>query len=91
MKLFDVKVPPLIREPTRAHAVVGSLVWVAVSLPFCYLASLYWNWPEAVFVNWRGWIFALAALACLLMATVVPVKYRLAILGTRVLAWAHLL
>jgi len=87
---IGVTVPPLIREPTRAQAAIGSGVWFVVSLPFGYLASLYWNWPASVFLQWRGWVFAAAALACLVMATVVPVKFRLAILGTRVRGWADL-
>ena len=49
---------------------------------------LYWpqldvDWPTSVFADWRGWIFALTSLGGVLMATVVPPRYRVAIVGTR--------
>jgi hypothetical protein len=71
--------------------VLASVIWLLVSLPFFYLAFLYWYWLQSVFANWRGWIFAACASACVLVATVVPPRYRLAIVGTRVRGWNRLL
>jgi hypothetical protein len=90
MANLGVKVPPLMRDPPRAYALVASVIWLAVSAPFIYLAYLYRNWPGSVFADWRGWIFALAALACVLMATVVPPKYRIAVVGTQLRGWRRL-
>lgn len=90
MKDLGVRVPPLMKEPPRAFAVIASAIWTVVSLPFFYLASLYWNWPESVFVEWRGWVFGLVASVCVLMATIVPPRYRVAIVGTKVRGWGRL-
>ena len=83
MSTFGVDVPPTTREPSRAYTVLASAVWLAVALPFGYLGIAYWNWPTSVFADWRGWIFALTSLGCVLMATVVPPRYRVAIVGTK--------
>jgi hypothetical protein len=83
VKHLGVRVPPLMSEPPRVYAALASAIWILVSLPFTYLAYLYWNWPESVFAEWRGWIFGSVALACVLMATVVPPRYRVAIVGTK--------
>jgi hypothetical protein len=91
MTNLGVTVPPLVGKPPRSHTVIATFIWTMVALPFLYLASLYWNWPASVFSQWRGWVFGLTALACLLIATIAPTKYRVAIVGTRVRAWAHLL
>jgi hypothetical protein len=91
MTNLGVKVPQLVGKPPRSHTIIATLIWTMVAPPFLYLASLYWNWPASVFSQWRGWVFALAALACLLMATIAPTKYRVAIVGTRVRAWGRLL
>lgn len=91
MTNLGIKVAPLAFKPPRSHAAIAAFIWAMVGLPFWYLASLYWNWPASVFSQRRGWVFALAALACLLMATIAPAKYCVAIAGTRVRAWARLL
>jgi hypothetical protein len=89
MTHLGVKVPPLIKEVPRAYAILASAIWLLVSLPFFYLAYLYWNWPQSLFIQWRGWVFALAALGCVVMATIVPAKYRLGVVGTKVLGWGR--
>jgi hypothetical protein len=86
---LGVEVPPLPRNPPRVLALIASAIWLLVSLPFFYLAYLYWNWPQSLFSHWRGWIFAAAALACIAMATLVPPRYRIAVAGTRLRAWAR--
>lgn len=91
MKDLGVKVPPLMKEPPRAYALIASGLWAAVSLPFFFLAYLYWNWPESVFADWRGWVFGLVAVACVLMATIVPARYRVAIVGTKLRGWGRLI
>jgi hypothetical protein len=86
---LGVNVPPPLSEPPRAWARIASAIWFCVSLPFLYLAGRYWNWPQAMFTDWRGWVFAAAAASCVLMAMVVPPRYRLAIVGTRVRWWGR--
>jgi hypothetical protein len=90
MSDLGIDIPPLPREPSRAHAFIASGIWLIVSLPFFYLASPYWSWPASVFSGWRGWVFGIVATACVLMAVVVPPRHRVAIVGTRVRAWARL-
>ena len=84
---LGVEVPTLMSEPPRIYSILASIIWIIVSLPFFYLAYQYRNWPDSVFVNWRGWIFAATACCCILMATVVPARYRIAIVGTRLRTW----
>lgn len=84
---LGVDVPAMKREPSRAMVRIATAIWIAVAVPFGYLAGLYWNWPASVFSDWRGWVFAAAAVACVLLATVVPARYRVAIVGTRVSGW----
>jgi hypothetical protein len=91
MTNLGVRIPPLVGKPPRSHTLIATFIWAMVALPFLYLASLYWNWPASVFSQWRGWVFALTGLACVLMATIAPAKYCVAIAGTRVRAWARLL
>ncbi len=86
---LGVDVPPPLTAPTRAQARLASAIWCCVSLPFFYLSAVYWNWPQSVFVQWRGWVFAAAAAGCVLVATVVPPRYRLAIVGARVRWWGR--
>jgi hypothetical protein len=86
---LGVNVPPPLAEPPRAYVRIASAIWLCVSLLFFTLASLYWNWPQSVFAQWRGWVFAAVAASCVLMATVVPPRYRLAIVGTRVRWWGR--
>lgn len=86
---LGVEVPPRVGNPPRTHAILASAIWLAVSLPFCYLAYLYRDWPTSFFVSWRGWVFALVALACVLMATIVPARYRISIVGTRLRWWGR--
>lgn len=87
---LGVMVPPPARNPPRSHAMIASAIWLAVSAPFFYLAYLYSGWPAAAwFVSWRGWVFAAVAVACVLMATVVPARYRIAIVGTRLRGWGR--
>jgi len=90
MAHLGIEIPPPMRAPSRAQAFVASAIWLLASLPFFYLASLYWSWPAGLFTQWRGWVFSLVALACLLAATVVPPRYRVAIVGTKVIAWGRL-
>jgi hypothetical protein len=90
MSNLGVEIPPQMRKPQRKYALLASAIWLAVSLPFFYLAYLYGNWPESVFIDWRGWVFALVAIACVLMATVVPPRYRIAIVGTQLHGWGDL-
>ena len=68
MTHLGVKIPPLIHKPPRAYVILARVVWLTVSLPFFYLAYLYWNWPQSLFIQWRGWVFALVAIECVLMA-----------------------
>lgn len=84
---LGVDVPPVRRAPSRAVVRIATAIWLAVAVPFAYLAGLYWNWPVSVFTDWRGWVFAAAALACVLLATLVPPRYRVAIVGTRLHGW----
>ncbi|MGH8616942.1 MAG: hypothetical protein ACREUW_04575 [Burkholderiales bacterium] len=83
-----VEVPPPLDEPPRAWVIIASVIRLGVSLPFFYLAYLYWHW-QAVFADWRGWVFAATAAVCVLMATVVPPRHRLAIVRTRVRWWGR--
>ena len=87
---LGIEVPAPMRAPSRVHALVASAIWLLVSLPFFYLASVYWGWPQSLFIDWRGWVFLLVALACVLAATVVPPRCRVAVVGTKVKAWARL-
>jgi hypothetical protein len=91
MKHLGVSVPPLMRAPSRAFSVIASAIWIVVSLPFFYLAYLYWNWPQSVFIDWRGWVFGSVAVACILMATIVPPRYRVAVVGTKLRGWGRVL
>lgn len=91
MSKLGVKVSDPMKRPPRSYAIVASTVWLVVSLPFFYLSYLYWNGPVEFFTHWRGWVFAAVAVACVLMATVVPPRYRLAILGTKLRGWGSLL
>ena len=90
MSHLGVNVPAPMRDPPRLYARIASVIWLAVSMLFFVLAYLYWNWPQSMFVSWRGWVFAAVALACVLMATVAPPQWRIAVLGTRVRGWARL-
>lgn len=90
MVKLGVVVPPMMRNPPRAYALIASAIWLAVSLPFLYLAHLSWNWPESVFADWRGWVYSSLAVACLLMATVVPPRYRITVVGTGLRGWRRL-
>ncbi len=90
MSDLGVNVPSAMRDPPRAYARIASAIWLAVSAPFFVLASLYWNWPLSVFMSWRGWVFAAVAVACVLMATVAPPRWRIAIVGTKVRWWGRL-
>lgn len=87
MSTFGVDAPPEMRDPPRSYALLASAIWLVAASPFAYLAYLYWNWPESVFADWRGWIFAATSLACALLATVVPPKYRIAIVGAKLHGW----
>jgi hypothetical protein len=87
---LGVKIPPLMAKVPRAYAILASVIWLVVALPFCYLAYVYWDWPQSLFSQWRGWVFALAGLGCIAIATIVPPRYRVAILGTKLRAWARL-
>ena len=91
MTNLGVKVPPLVSNPPPSYTMIATFIWGMVSLPFFYLAYLYWDWPHSLFTQWRGWVFAAAALGSALMAIIVPARYRLAIAGTKVLAWARLI
>ena len=86
---LGVEVPPLPRNPSRALGRIASAIWLAVAVPFAYAASLYWAWPAGVFADWRGWVFTCASVVCVLMATVVPRPYRVAICGTRLHGWGR--
>lgn len=90
MSNLGVEVPPRMRQPPRSYALLASALWLAVSLPFFYLACLYGNWPKSVFADWRGWVFADVAIVCVLMAVVVPARYRIAVVGTRLHGWGDL-
>ena len=70
-------------NPPRSFAIIASVIWIAVALPFFYLAYLHRNWPAGWFVDWRGWVFFPVAILAVLMATVVPPRYRIAIVATR--------
>jgi hypothetical protein len=87
---LGVEIPPLAGYPSKAAGYIASLTWLVVSLPFMYLAYEYWNSPQSIFVQWRGWVFALVAAACIAMAALAPPRYRVAIVGTRVRAWARI-
>jgi hypothetical protein len=89
MSDLGVNVPSPMREPPRAYARIASAIWLAVSVPFFVLASLYWNWPQSVFVSWRGWVFAAVAVVCVLMATFAPPRWRIAIVGTKLRWWGR--
>ena len=89
MKNLGVEVSEPMRSPPRSYALIASAIWLAASLPFLYLSYLYSNWPSELFISWRGWVFATVAIACVLMATVVPPRYRLAIAGTKVRWWGR--
>jgi hypothetical protein len=91
MTNLGITIPSLAGNPPRSHTLIATFIRAMVALPFLYLASLYWNWLASVFSQWRGWVFAPAALACLLMATIAPAKYCVAIVGTRLRAWADLI
>ena len=88
---LGIDVPALGREPPRSYARVASAIWLGLAVPFFVLAWLHADWRHAPFAQWRGWVFGAAALGCVLMATVVPPRYRLALVGTRVRAWGPLL
>jgi hypothetical protein len=90
MSHLGVNVPTPMRDPPRRYARIASVIWLAVSVPFFVLAYLYWNWPQSMFVSWRGWVFAAVAVACVLMATVAPPRWRIAVVGTRLRGWGRL-
>ncbi len=90
MVKLGVVVPPLMRDPPRVYALIASAIWLAVSLPFFFLSYLYWNWPDSVFTDWRGWVYSFAAMACVLMATIVPPRYRIALVGSKLRRWRRL-
>ena len=90
MSHLGVNVPAPMCDPPRLYARIASVIWLAVSMLFFVLAYLYSNWPQSMFVSWRGWVFAAVALACVLMAAVAPPRWRIAVVGTRVRGWGRL-
>ncbi len=89
---LGVEVPPLAGKPPRSHTVIATFIWVMVALPFLYLAlPSIGTGPRRYFPNGAAGYFGLTALACLLIATIAPTKYRVAIVGARVRAWGDLL
>ncbi len=89
MTNLGVDVPSPIARPSRAIATLASAIWLTVSVPFFYLAYLYCNWPPTSPVNWRGWIFAAVAMACVVIALAAPPRYRVALTGIKVRWWAR--
>ena len=90
MTNFGVDVPKPVEPPTRAFTIIASAIWLAVSVPFFYLAHLYTNWPLLGLENWRACIFAIVATGCVVVAIVIPPRYRMALTGTNVRWWARL-
>jgi hypothetical protein len=90
MSPLGVNVPASMRDPPRLYARIASAIWLAAAVPFFVLAYLHSNWPQSMFVSWRGWIFAAVGVACVLMATVAPPRWRIAVVGTRLRGWGRL-
>ncbi len=78
-------------NPPRSFAIIASVIWIVVAVPFFYLAYLHRNRPASWFVDWRGWVFFTVAVLAVLMATVVPPRYRIAIVATRLRGWGRLI
>ena len=90
MSNLGVDVARAIKPPSRAYSMLATVIWLATSVPFFYLAYLYARWPPFGLENWRGWIFAIVGAGCVVIAIVIPPRHRLAITGTNVRWWARL-